>query len=126
MSLTSVTQNLNEKLSEVDGLRVAETLAPGTPPDSALAILELDTVTFDGTFGRGSDDLTFDLLVLVPTSSPRTQLATLEGILTAIKAVVEELPLPLRVQQAAGFSTYSINGVEMYGCHVVISVTAVA
>lgn len=126
VTLATTTDDLRDRLGNVSRFRLADTLTPGTPPDDGLGILEIEAVAFDQTYGRGSDLVTYDLHVLVPTGSPRTTLATLEQLLSDIKDATETIGSPIQVMQAAGFSTYSVNGVEMYGCHVQIVYTTIA
>lgn len=70
MNITAVQAELGERLKTIAGLRVYPWNVPTvTPPAASVALPE--SVTFDATYGRGSDTMVFEILVVVGTASDR-------------------------------------------------------
>jgi hypothetical protein len=129
MSLTTTFDRLTQTLALVDGLRVADSRTPGTPPSRGLVIIDPETITFDSTMGRGSDLFTFWLALYVPSAVPRLQLTNLLGLITDVKEAAESdlvAPMVIQVMEASSFRESTINEVGMYGCLLRVEITDVA
>jgi len=126
VSLVTIHSSLVDALGTVDGLRVAETMAPGTAPDRGLAILMPEAITWDSSYGDASHTFDFVVWLYVPESSPRTQLDTLLDLLADVKAKIDAESSLYRVVDCTSFDGYSLNGVNLYGCRVAITATGTA
>jgi hypothetical protein len=130
-SIKTIRDGLKTRLATIPGLRVYDTV-PGTinPP---AAVLTLESVTYDSTFSRGSDEVSFTAHVFTSVSSddnqdtlfsfidgagPRSVKAAVEGDVTlggvAMYAVVTQARAP-------GITEF--GGVEYHSVQFVISVS---
>lgn len=93
MDVNAVVAELAEALQGIVGLRVFG-YVPGTVNPPAVIIPPPPSVTFDDTFGRGADTLTFEMYVIAAPDPDRSGTAVLNGFLsgsgdTSIKAAIE-------------------------------------
>lgn len=120
MNLADVMDEVGDALDLIDGLRVWR-----WPPDSAAvpaAIVSYpDDVTFDATFGRGSDTMTIPVVVAVGSVTTRTARDLLGAYCdgsgpSSVKATIEGATFTAcdtPVVQSVEFDTYELAGVVM-------------
>lgn len=92
MNVNNVLDGIGTRLATITGLRVHTYTADRVSPPAAM--LSLPDVTYDSTFGRGSDDATVELIVLVGKVSDRTSRTALGEYMNgtgtkSIKAAIE-------------------------------------
>lgn len=71
VDLAQVMQELADQLATIDGLR-AYGWPPGKVPPPAAIVTYPSTYTYDDTYGRGSDTMTLQVVVLVGRPTDRT------------------------------------------------------
>jgi hypothetical protein len=136
-SVSAIRDGLADRLGTIPGLRVSDTV-PGQVSTPAVIIKPgargRDAIVFDQTFGRGSDALTFSVMVLVSTASDRTAQDALdaylagEGEMSVKEAIEEEDTLGQIVSFAhvTGVREYGLveyGGVHYLGADFTIEVT---
>jgi hypothetical protein len=92
MDLEGVMGEIETALGGVDGLRIFKSGEKPTPP--AAFITWPDTLDFDGTYGRGMDSLTLDVVVIVGRADARSTRTALAAYCagsgaSSIKAALE-------------------------------------
>jgi hypothetical protein len=92
MNLADVRTQLAARLDTIDGLRCFAYRPPTIVPPAAWPAPE--SVTFDATYGRGSDEIALSVLVVVGKASERSAHDALEAYCDgtgdrSVKAVVE-------------------------------------
>lgn len=93
--MTNLRTGLANRLATITGLRTSATLPDQpTPP---MAVVYPDRVTYDTALGRGSDEYTFSVLVIVGRIAERTAQTSLDAYCnpsgaTSIKAAIEGDP----------------------------------
>lgn len=93
MNLNSVMDALGAQLDTIAGLRVFDYPADHVSPPAAVLGLP-DDITYDETYGRGSDKITMPLLIVVGRASDRAARDTLAAYAdgsgaSSVKAVLE-------------------------------------
>ena len=87
MSIAAIREGLADALRTIPGLRVSPYFPDQLNPP--MAVVDTVQVTFDLAGARGSDDLTFDLLVVVRRESERQAQADLDSWVPLVKAAIE-------------------------------------
>lgn len=131
MDIAAVKDGLKTRLATISGL-----LALDRWPDSVIpptAIVAPERIIFDNTFGRGGDNSTFVVRVLVG----RFEDAAAQDLLdtycagsgaASIKTAVEADPTlgsavdTCRVAEMRGYGMYQHQGVNYLGCEFVVNV----
>lgn len=87
MSIAAIRAGLAGRLATIPGLRVS----PYYPDDinPPMAIVDTYRVNFDLAGARGSDDFTFDVIVVVRRTSERQAQADLDAYVPLVKAAIE-------------------------------------
>lgn len=93
MNLSDVMQQLADRLATINGLRVRAHPADAVEPPAAVVGLP-ETLTFDGTYGRGMDTMLLPVVVLVGKVSDRAARIALARYCdgagaSSVKAVLE-------------------------------------
>jgi len=91
-SITNIRTGLATRLATITGLRTAATMPD--LPNPPIAIVIPDNISFDDTFHRGMDTLTFRIFLVVGRADERTAQNSLDGFCatsgaTSVKAAVE-------------------------------------
>lgn len=87
MSIAAVRSGLADALATIDGLRTSAYFPDSiTPP---VAIVDTYRLDFDLAMARGSDDITFDVLVVVRRVSERQAQIDLDALVPQVKAAIE-------------------------------------
>lgn len=111
---------------------------PDDVPPPCFFVGEVD-ITFDKTFGRGTDELSFTCRTLISTTNDRACQRTLDGLLSgggpgSLKSAIEaarggpgEMALggladDLHIQRVQGYRWYEHAGSEYVGAELVIKV----
>lgn len=118
---------------ETTGLRYHRGLDPGKIDPPAFLLRRVST-SYDSTMGRGSDDYTFTVTVLLAAADPRVSEDALDEYLASsgtksIKAAVEAAALGsgvdfARVATADGDTIREYQGVRYLGADFTVEVTA--
>lgn len=87
MSAASIRAGLAARLATVTGLRSSAYYPDQINPP--MGIVDTYTTTFDLTFGRGSDDTTWVVLVVVERQHERSAQAALDTYVPLVKAAIE-------------------------------------
>lgn len=132
-TMTNLRSGLATRLATITGLRTSATLPDQpTPPQ---AVVYPDRVTYDTAFGRGSDEYTFIVLVIVGRIAERTAQTSLDAYCnpsgaTSIKAAIEGDPtlggnaLDCRVTEMRGQGSLAVGDVTYLTAEFVVSVIA--
>ena len=91
-TMTELRSGLATRLATISGLRASATIPDNPIPPQAVVFPE--TITYDTAFGRGSDDYTFSVLVIVGRVADRAAQRNLDAYCngsgaTSIKAAIE-------------------------------------
>lgn len=94
-AILPVLRGLKTRLETIDGLRVHETIPGAIDPPTA--VLSLESVTYDSSMSRGSDDLVFSADVFTSMASDRAGQELLFSFIDgsgadSVKAAVEAEP----------------------------------
>lgn len=133
-SVTSIRNGLATRLNTITGL-TAHAVVKGqiVPP---AAVIELETINFDATMGRGSDDFVFTVKLLVSASATPDAQAKLDGYLagsgatTTVRGAVDAddtlsgVVHFARVATVRQYGLIEYAGVQYVGCEFLIEVTA--
>lgn len=139
-SISAIRDGLATRLATISGIRPYD-YAKGdiTPPATgAVAVVVPNPgqfVSFDATMGRGSDNLTFLIYVIVSQAWARTAEERLDGYCdtagaTSVKTAVEadeDLAGVVHFARVSGISDYGdidYAGVQYYGAVFTVEVTA--
>lgn len=87
MSIADLRAGLAANLATVSGLRVSAYFPDQINPP--MAIVDTVRVDFDSSFNRGSDEITFDVVVVVNRASERAAQQALDAYVPQIKAAVQ-------------------------------------
>ena len=91
MSIALIRKGLGDNLSTIRGLRVAETIPDQVNPP--VAVISLQTVSYDGAFQGGLTTYSFMVTVIVGRISERTAQRTLDAYISpgvgSIKTAIE-------------------------------------
>jgi len=93
MIVDDLMAEIGEKLGTIAGLRVTPYAADSVNPPAAVVLLP-DDITFDATYGRGSDEMEIPVLVLISKANDRNSHTKLAAYLDgsgakSIKAAVD-------------------------------------
>ena len=134
MNLAAIRAGLKTRLATISGLRTYDTI-----PDSftaPAAIVGMPTlISYDATFNRSHDKLTFPIRVLVTKATDRAAQERLEPYLdgtgsTSIKTAIEGDPTLggaaalVRVLNAQGLGVYDVAGIPYLGAEFTVEVIA--
>lgn len=113
MSIADIRQGLADRLATVPDLRVSPYFPDDiTPPVGIVDTYRLD---FDLALRRGSDDITFDVLIVVRRVSERQAQSDLDTLVPLVKAAIEAdkslggAAQSLQVQSMNGYSPLVVN-----------------
>lgn len=133
MDVKAVMAEMATKLDTISGLR-AFGYPPGKLPLPGGFVAPPDDVTYDETYGRGSDAMTFPLFVLVARADDRAAVLELVPYLSgsgakSVKSAVDSTKAnpytacdTVTVTRAAT-GAYTYNGVDTYGAEFTVQVT---
>lgn len=123
MSLALIRQGLAKNLATIRGLRVAETVPDQVNPP--IAIVELQSVDYDGALRGGLTTYAFQVSVIVGRVSERTAQRTLDAYIApgpgSIKDAIES-----DTSLDGSCQTVRVEGVSMYGSVTIGDVTYMA
>jgi len=133
MNVLEVQEEIGTKLATIVGLRVFEYTVDSVAPPGAIVGLP-ETITFDETYGRGSDSMTLPLWVMVALSSDRAANAELAAYLDgsgakSVKATVDGTNANTYTScdtvtiTTAEPDYYTSGGVEMLGAKFTVVIT---
>lgn len=132
-TMSNLRNGLATRLATISGLRTSATLPDQPQPPQA--VVYPDRVTYDTALGRGSDEYTFVVLVIVGRIAERTAQTSLDAYCnpsgsTSIKAAVEGDPtlggnaLDCRVTEMRGQSSLTLGDTTYLTAEFVVSVIA--
>lgn len=132
MNVKAVAEEIAGKLDTIAGLRVFAYPVAQLPFPGAVVGMP-DEITFDQTYGRGADAMTFPVWVLVARSDERAGalelLAYLDGSGTkSVKAAVDSTRTNTYAEcdvvtvTTAVPGTYTYNGVDAFGAEFTVEV----
>lgn len=132
-TMSNLRSGLATRLATIAGLRTSATLPDQPQPPQA--VVYPDRVTYDTALGRGSDEYTFVVLVIVGRIAERTAQTSLDAYCnpsgsTSIKAAVEGDPtlggnaLDCRVTEMRGQSSLTLGDTTFLTAEFVVSVIA--
>lgn len=87
MSIADIREGLADALRTIPGLRVSPYIPDSFEPP--MAIVSTYRVAFDLAGARGSDDFTFDILVVARRTSERAAQESLDEYVPLVKAAIE-------------------------------------
>jgi hypothetical protein len=90
VSISGIRSGLAASLGTVTGLRVSDYFPDEINPP--MAIVDTYQIAFDSAYNRGSDEITFDVLVVVKRSSERAAQQSLDTYVPLVKAALENNP----------------------------------
>lgn len=132
-SVTALREGLATRLNTITRMQ-AHAQVPGQVVPLA-AVVELESISFDATMGRGSDDFLFTVLVLVSAAVDKPAQEKLDALLDGagadtVKGAVEgdaTLGGAADFARVAGVRRYGLieyAGVQYLGVEVLVEVTA--
>lgn len=87
MSIATIRTGLATALDTINGVRVSAYFPDDiTPP---MAIVDTYRIDFDSAFNRGSDEIIFDVLVVVRRTSERAAQEALDTLVPLVKAALQ-------------------------------------
>jgi len=133
MDLGDVMAEIGQKLDTITGLRVYPYNADKVNPPAAIVGLP-QTITFDLTYGRGSDEMTLPVFLLVARINDRSSHAELADYLNgsgskSVKAAVdssgtnEYTSCDTVTVQMAEPDSYTSAGTDMLGAEFTVKIT---
>ncbi len=133
MDVKAVMAELGAKLDTIAGLRVFG-YPPGKLPTPGAFVAPPDDITFDETYGRGSDALTFPVFVLVSRGDDRSAVLELVAYLAgsgakSVKAALDNTSANTYTScdtvtvTTATTGAYTYNGVDSLGAEFTVHVT---
>ena len=131
--MTNLRTGLATRLATISGLRTSATLPDQPQPPQA--VVYPDRVTYDTALGRGSDEYTFVVLVIVGRIAERSAQTSLDAYCnpsggTSIKAAIEGDPtlggnaLDCRVTEMRGQSSLTLGDTTYLTAEFSVSVIA--
>ena len=132
-TMTNLRSGLATRLATISGLRTSATLPDQPQPPQA--VVYPDRVAYDTAFGRGSDEYTFIVLVIVGRIAERSAQTSLDAYCnpsggTSIKAAIEGDPtlggnaLDCRVTEMRGQSSLSLGDITYLTAEFQVTVLA--
>lgn len=117
-TLSEIRTGLATNLATIDGLRTSAFVPD--EPKPPIAVIFPETVSFDTSFGRGLDEYTFTIQLIVSKVSDRNAQSNLDGYCNpdgsqSVKAAIESdrtlggLIQDLRVTEARDYRAATIN-----------------
>lgn len=133
MDVQAVAAEMADKLSDISGLR-AFGYPPGQLPLPGAVVGMPDDITFDETYGRGSDSMTFPVWVMVARGDERAAALELmsylagsgarsvkEALDNTVTNTYDECDTVTVTTAVTGGFTYA--GVDTYGAEFTVTVT---
>lgn len=137
VSFTAIREGLAANLENIEGLRVFPYVPDSvSPPAAFVAPVPVQFLTFDTTFTRGSDDMTFIVTLIVSRAWDRTGQNNLDKYLAgsgenSVKTAIESDPtlggaaMSTACESARNYGAeFAFGQVPFYGCEFVVSVYA--
>ena len=132
-TLAELRTGLATRLATITGLRTSATIPDQPMPPQAIVMPE--RITYDTALGRGSDEYTFVVMVIVGRVAARTAQTSLDTYCnpsggTSIKAAVEGDPtlggkaLDCRVTEMRGQGSVNIGDITYLTAEFLVSVIA--
>ena len=132
-SITNIRTGLATRLATITGLRTAATMPD--LPNPPVAIVIPDNISFDDTFQRGMDTLTFRIFLVVGRADERTAQNSLDGFCatsgaSSVKAAVEGdrtlggAAFDCRVTNMRSYGSVLISETTYLSCEFVVLVYA--
>jgi hypothetical protein len=132
-SITNIRTGLATRLATITGLRTAATMPD--LPNPPVAIVIPDNISFDDTFRRGMDTLTFRIFLVVGRADERTAQNSLDAFCatsgaTSVKAAVEGdrtlggAAYDCRVTNMRSYGSVLISETTYLSCEFVVLVYA--
>lgn len=132
-TLTSLRDGLARRLDTIPGLRASATIPDN--PQPPIAVVIPGRIQYDTAFGRGSDDYTFTVTLIVGRVDARTSQANLDAYCASsgsgsVKQAVEADPtlggvaLDTRVTQMTNQGSISIGDITYHTAEFSVSVIA--
>lgn len=87
MSIATIRAGLATRLATISGLRVSAYFPDAILPP--MGIVDTYRVDFDSAFNRGSDEIIFDVLVVVHRQSERTAQEAIDTYVPLVKAAIQ-------------------------------------
>ncbi|HEX6969858.1 MAG TPA: hypothetical protein VF174_13760 [Micromonosporaceae bacterium] len=112
-SVSAIRDGLKTRLKTIAGLRVSDTVPGQVNPPAA--VIAPDSISFDSTMARGSDDFVFIVYLIVGTAVDRIGQDKLDGYLagsgaSSVKAAIEA------DESLGGVANFArVSGVRQYG-----------
>lgn len=133
MNVKAVAEELAGKLAGITGLRAFAYPVAKLPFPGAVVGLP-DDITFDQTYGRGSDAMTFPVWVMVARTDDRAGALELAAYLDgtgakSVKAALDDTTTNTYTEcdtvtvVTATTGTYTYNGVDAFGAEFTVQVT---
>ena len=132
-SISDIRTGLATRLATITGLRTAA-LMPDLP-NPPVAIVIPDNISFDDTFHRGMDTLTFRIFLIVGRADERTAQNSIDGYCatsgsTSVKAAIEGdktlggKAYDCRVTSMSNYGSSVINETTYLSCEFIVVVYA--
>jgi hypothetical protein len=132
-TLSNLRSGLATRLATISGLRTSATIPDQPMPPQAIVYPE--RVSYDTALGRGSDEYTFVVMVIVGRVAERTAQTSLDGYCNpsgnlSIKAAIEGDPtlggnaLDCRVTEMRGQSSLALGDITYVTAEFVVTVIA--
>jgi len=132
-SITNIRTGLATRLATITGLRTAATMPD--LPNPPVAIVIPDNISFDDTFQRGMDTLTFRIFLVVGRADERTAQNSLDAFCatsgaSSVKAAVEGdrtlggAAFDCRVTNMRSYGSVQISETAYLSCEFVVLVYA--
>ena len=132
-TMTELRAGLATRLATITGLRASATMPDSPMPPQAVVFP--DSITYDTAFGRGSDEYTFSVLVIVGRVADRAAQLNLDGYCsssggTSIKAAIEKdrtlggKAMDCRVTQMQNQSSLAIGDITYLTATFLVTVIA--
>lgn len=134
-SLTDIRNGLKDRLATIPGLNTYATAPGSVEAPAGIVVLPTDFLAFDSTMGRGADDFTLVVLLLVSKADDNLGQINMDPYLagegaSSVKAVIEADPTLdgvahfARVASARNYGPVEYANVQYLGVELVVEVTA--
>lgn len=132
-SVSAIRDGLSTALGAISGLRAYDTVPGQVSPPAAIVEPASPLIVFDSTMGRGSDELAFNVTVLVQYGTDRTSQDALDAYLagsgaSSVKAAIEAddtlggIVSYARVASATDYGPMTFAGVDYLGVRFSVEV----
>lgn len=112
-SVGALRDGLKTRLQTIAGLRVYDTVPGEVSPPAA--VVRPESITFDSSMSRGSDDFVFTVLVLVSTAVDRVAQDKLDGYLDGAGALSVKAAIEADPDLGGAADWTNVTGVRNYG-----------